>query len=177
MSSLVGARFGRTILVLLPVSTSDHSWPIEYSLPRGSDEVQAVCIPPRQQLGGQDRRLDLAVQGVQDGAVQPSLDGERYPEVQNSIASPNSLFGSMGLNGMTVLIATRQTHPSLMITETHPKVLCWHLLGEKYDYVGRRAAMDEALTDLLSVTVDSANEHEWDAALPWNAPGIRLCRE
>jgi hypothetical protein len=89
----------------------------------------------------------------------------RYPEVLNSVASPNSLFGSMGLGGMAVLIATRQTHPSLVITETHPKVLCRHLLGEKYDYAGRRAAMDEVLARLLGVSVDPANDHEWDAAL------------
>lgn len=57
----------------------------------------------------------------------------RYPEVENSVASPNSLLGSMGLGGMAVLIATRQTHTSTTVTETHPKVLCWHLLGKKYD--------------------------------------------
>ena len=31
----------------------------------------------------------------------------RYPEVRNSVASPNSLFGSMALNGMSVLMSLR----------------------------------------------------------------------
>jgi hypothetical protein len=90
---------------------------------------------------------------------------DRYPEVHSSIASPNSLRGSMGLGGMAVLIAARQAYPSLVVTETHPKVLYWHLLREKYDYVDRRAEMDEALAGLLALPVDPANEHEWDAAL------------
>src|SRR5665648_1036795 len=90
---------------------------------------------------------------------------ERYAGVLNSVASPNSLFGSMGLNGMAVLMAARESHPSLVITETHPKVLCLHLLGEKYDYVSRRAAMDTMLAGHLAIPSSPANDHEWDAAL------------
>jgi len=90
---------------------------------------------------------------------------DHYPEVESSVVSPNSLFGSMGLNGMAVLVVTQRSRPSLLITETHPKVLCRHLLGEKYDYVNKRTVMDEELTRGLGIPVDTANDHEWDAAV------------
>lgn len=90
---------------------------------------------------------------------------QRYGAVQNSVASPNSLFGSMGLNGMAVLVAVRSTRPDLLITETHPKVFYYHLSGQKYDYQQGRAEMDAALSATLGVPVVPATEHEWDAAL------------
>ena len=92
-------------------------------------------------------------------------DLPRYRAVQNSITSPNSLFGSMGLNGMAVLVAVRHRHPDLVITETHPKVVYYHFSGEKYDYENAKLLMDTTLGDRLGVTVAPANEHEWDAAL------------
>jgi hypothetical protein len=88
-----------------------------------------------------------------------------YEKVQNSITSPNSLFGSMGLNGMAVLMAARQRYPDLLITETHPKVLYYEVSGEKYDYENAKLLMDTFLANRLGVTVVPANEHEWDAAL------------
>ena len=90
---------------------------------------------------------------------------QRYPAVRNSIVTPNSLFGAMGLNGMATLLAVRLKRPDTLITETHPKVLYYHLSGEKYDYAHDKIAMDAALAAALGVTVTPATEHEWDAAL------------
>ncbi|MBB3059496.1 DUF429 domain-containing protein [Microbulbifer rhizosphaerae] len=58
----------------------------------------------------------------------------KYREVMNSVASPNSLYGSMGINGMSILVALRSQNASLAVTETHPKVLFHALTGKKYNY-------------------------------------------
>jgi Protein of unknown function (DUF429) len=90
---------------------------------------------------------------------------QRYKPVRASIVSPNSLSGSMGLNGMATLIAVRVRRPEILITETHPKVLYYHLSGQRYDYEHCKTAMDATLAAALGVTVTPATEHEWDAAL------------
>jgi hypothetical protein len=78
---------------------------------------------------------------------------EKCKQVRNSVVAPNSLFGSMGLNGMAVLVEAKRKFPGLVITETHPKVLCWQIFGHKYDYSGRKAVMDEALAGTLDLAV------------------------
>jgi hypothetical protein len=89
----------------------------------------------------------------------------QYMPVQGSVMTPNSLFGSMGLNGMAVLIAVRARFPDILNTETHPKVLCWCLTSQKHDYPGVNRAMDTALGGRLGIPLTSATEHEWDAAV------------
>ena len=89
----------------------------------------------------------------------------RYNAVRNSVMTPNGLFGSMSLNGMAVLIAARNRFTDLSVTETHPKVLYWHLSGKKHDYDTSKIGMDAVLTNVLGVSVAPANEHEWDAAI------------
>ena len=42
----------------------------------------------------------------------------KYKNITQSIISPNGLFGSMGMNGMAVLVSSRQAHPNISITET-----------------------------------------------------------
>jgi hypothetical protein len=71
----------------------------------------------------------------------------------------------MTMGGMAFLIAARQHSPLIPVTETHPKILSWHLSRAKYDYVAGRATMDAALRRILGFRVTPANEHEWDAAL------------
>lgn len=88
-----------------------------------------------------------------------------YVEVQNSIIAPNGLRGSMVLNGMAVLMAVKLNFPSVLITETHPKVLYWHLSSQRYGYTSSKIAMDKTLAHALGLDVAPATEHEWDAAL------------
>jgi hypothetical protein len=88
----------------------------------------------------------------------------QYPEVRPSIVSPNGMYGSMGLNGMSVLCVLRSISPGLVITETHPKVLHWALRRSKYDYGEGHNEMDGALTVELGINVQTTNDHEWDAA-------------
>ena len=89
----------------------------------------------------------------------------RYRAVQNSVMTPNGLFGSMGLNGMSVLIAARRRFSNVPITETHPKVLYWQLSGKKCEYETSKTAMDAFLAGLLGISVVPGTEHEWDAAI------------
>jgi hypothetical protein len=88
----------------------------------------------------------------------------RYPDVRNGVMTPNGLAGSMGLNGMSVLIAARRRFPDVMVVETHPKVPYWALERKKYNYESTRADMDRMLSQAYPATFAAENEHEWDAA-------------
>lgn len=90
---------------------------------------------------------------------------KRYPEVRGSIASSNSLYGAMAVNGMSALVALRAMLPDLLITETHPKVLHWHLRRAKYDFAASRAEMEQYLADELGCSIVTASDHEWDAGI------------
>jgi hypothetical protein len=43
-------------------------------------------------------------------------------------------YGAMALSGMAVLLAARNINRELFITETHPKILYWSLIQQRYDY-------------------------------------------
>ena len=91
---------------------------------------------------------------------------KRYPAVQNSIMSPNTLSGSMGLNGMSVLMEAVKRKPSVMLSETHPKVLYYALHEKRYNYVMNHEEMDSFLSSKLELSsVTTSNDHEWDAAI------------
>lgn len=90
---------------------------------------------------------------------------ERYTDIQQSIVSPNGLYGSMGINGMAVSISLRRTDPHLSISETHPKVLYRALEHKKYDYKSHSNEMDFALSRWLDLDVRTSNDHEWDAVV------------
>jgi hypothetical protein len=49
---------------------------------------------------------------------------DRYVAVRNGIMAPNALSGSVALNGMALFLEARRMFPKVLITETHPKVLC-----------------------------------------------------
>lgn len=90
---------------------------------------------------------------------------QRYPSITNSIASANSLYGSMGLNGMSVLLALRQRSNAINISETHPKVLWFELIGKKYDYESSSGEMNEYVGRELGLSLETKNDHEWDAVI------------
>ncbi|MFZ4440783.1 MAG: hypothetical protein ACOYOS_20390 [Syntrophales bacterium] len=102
---------------------------------------------------------------------------DRYGKVRSSIVSPNGLRGSMVLNGMTVLMQARLKFPGLPITETHPKILYWHLSNQKYGYTSSKVAMNKTLSHALGIDVSPTTEHEWDAALSTLAAlrGVTRC--
>lgn len=88
-----------------------------------------------------------------------------YPSVRASVVSPNGMYGSMALNGMSVLLALRAAMPNLPITETHPKVLYHALTEQKYNFQLNRDRMIAALSTWLGRPVAPDTEHEWDALL------------
>jgi hypothetical protein len=89
--------------------------------------------------------------------------------------TPNALAGSMGLNGMSVILATRRRLPEIAVVETHPKVLYWAICRRKHDYAGAQPAMEEALRHACGAAFTTANEHEWDAAISGYAAASGLC--
>lgn len=90
---------------------------------------------------------------------------KQYPEIRPSVASPNSLYGSMSINGMGLLVELRQQFGDIVISETHPKVIFYALTGQKYAYLKKRPFMEQLLTQRFSQSVVTNNEHEWDAAI------------
>ena len=100
---------------------------------------------------------------------------EQYPQVVNSVISPNSLYGAMALNGMAAMVALRSEGRDVAISETHPKVLYYALTGIPYDFSGNSANMIASLSQWLGIPVNVSNEHEWDAALSCHAvlEGVR----
>jgi hypothetical protein len=102
---------------------------------------------------------------------------DRYPARRNSVLCSNGLYGSMAVQGATLALRLRERWPSLLLTETHPKVLWEHISGG-VSYP-REPAIDHPgvqwLTEALEAAIDPRNEHEFDALLSgWAAD--RACR-
>jgi hypothetical protein len=55
---------------------------------------------------------------------------DTYKAARSSVISPNGLYGSMGIGGMALALRLRQRWPSIILNETHPKVLAYSLRGE-----------------------------------------------
>lgn len=71
----------------------------------------------------------------------------------------------MALNGMAALIAIRSSADVVLVTETHPKVLYWHLSGRKYDFVSNAATMKQDLSGWIGHEIECNTDDGWDAAL------------
>ncbi|MGJ8678471.1 MAG: DUF429 domain-containing protein [Akkermansiaceae bacterium] len=98
---------------------------------------------------------------------------ERYPEVQSSVVSSNSMHGAMSLNGAAFIHSVRSGKPASPITETHPKVLVYALTNRKhstYQTTRKRKNLLGTLVDLSvrEIKLDGdteTNDHGFDAAL------------
>ena len=90
---------------------------------------------------------------------------EQYPLVQNSVVNPNYLQGSMALNGLALMVKLRSACNSILISETHPKVLYFSLSGLRYDYETNQVAMNRHLSQWIGLPADTGNDHEWDAVV------------
>ncbi len=86
-----------------------------------------------------------------------------YPNVQNSVVSPNSLFGSMALQGMSMALSLKKRYSDILLNETHPKAQYYSVTGTPYDYENNKVIMDRWLLDNIGGTAQINNEHEWDA--------------
>jgi hypothetical protein len=88
-----------------------------------------------------------------------------YPEVANSIAAPNSLYGSMIVNGMVVKNWFFSRFPQSVVSETHPKVLYFAMTEQRYDWVNDSANMKHFLSECLGILCEPSNDHEFDSIL------------
>jgi hypothetical protein len=88
----------------------------------------------------------------------------KYRAVRSSIVAPNSLYGSMAIQGMAMAIRLRKNWPDIKLNETHPKVLYFAQTNRKYnfcdDLVRWLCEREECFVDWTP-----ANEHEWDALI------------
>lgn len=90
---------------------------------------------------------------------------DAYPAARSSVISPNGLYGSMGIGGMALAMRLRQRRPSVILNETHPKVLACSLRRELHGdadpaagiaWFAQHSGLDMTLID---------GEHEFDAAI------------
>jgi hypothetical protein len=86
-----------------------------------------------------------------------------YSSIKNSVVSPNSLMGSMAIQGMVMAISLKNQYENILLNETHPKAQYYALIGTLYDYNSNKANMDTWLLSTIGGTVLINNEHEWDA--------------
>jgi hypothetical protein len=121
------------------------------------------------------KRQTLGCYSRDDQAIlgSPVLSRDDLPRATHksarlSVASPNSLHGSMGLNGLTVGHVLREQWPQLVVTETHPQVLYLALAQDAWAYGEALTVMNAALLGWLNLepmhilgNLDS--EHKWDA--------------
>jgi hypothetical protein len=89
----------------------------------------------------------------------------KYPQVRNSVVNANHLQGSMALNGLAVMISLRGVTKNVLVSETHPKVLYYHLSGIKHNYQANQVAMNAQLTQWIGLATNTANDNEWDAVV------------
>lgn len=116
----------------------------------------------------------------------PERSRSKRLRVRDSVASPNSLHGSMSVSGMLALRRLRGQWPRLFVTETHPKVL-YHALrsrkGQVYVYLadGReRPPPKQVQAEYSDLTQRNAwlrtqmphasgvtprDDHQWDALI------------
>jgi hypothetical protein len=66
---------------------------------------------------------------------------QTYPKSAPSVASANSLYGAMAVGGMALAQRLRERWPSILLNETHPKVLIPALGGDRYADAAPEAAM------------------------------------
>lgn len=93
---------------------------------------------------------------------------EEYLTIQNSVISPNALFGSMAISGMALLLAVREKWPELTISETHPKVVYFALTQRKYQDDDRSIRTKQLMRLPEFKGTDFGNpqtDDEWDAVL------------
>lgn len=93
-----------------------------------------------------------------------------YIQAEKSVKSPNSLRGSMSINGAAVAMRLQQKFADLFITETHPKVLYYALTRVLYNFADRRGQMVKELLGWLGLTSESFDfkdktDDAWDALI------------
>ena len=96
-----------------------------------------------------------------DKRVREVLRVRKAPSPAGTVQHLNSLRGACLVQGVAAAILLRQHVPAILLTETHPKALLWHLkLAHR-----ERAPRDVRVDDVPGLHVESASdiEHVRDA--------------
>lgn len=93
-----------------------------------------------------------------------------YPLVAKSVVAPNSIFGSMAINGAAflTLLGPRLRSDVTMVTEVHPKVCYFALTGGKHAWVQDDPQMWDWLIaelDLEAPDCIGGRDHHFDAGM------------
>jgi hypothetical protein len=88
-----------------------------------------------------------------------------YPKSARSLATANSLYGAMAVGGMTLALRLREQWPSILLNETHRKVLIPALGGEQYADAAPEAAMAWFANHAGRDVSGARGGHELDALL------------
>lgn len=89
----------------------------------------------------------------------------KYRDCIHSVCPPNSLRGSMVINGIAVVLEIEKRFPDALITETHPKVLYVELAKKHYDYKTNQIQMNKEICCWINSQLSIDTDHEWDALI------------
>lgn len=95
---------------------------------------------------------------------------QTYPSVAKSVVAPNSIYGSMAINGAAflTLLGPRFRSDATMVTEVHPKVCFFALTGRKHTWINDDPQMwDWLLAELglESPEFVGGKDHHFDAGM------------
>jgi hypothetical protein len=103
---------------------------------------------------------------------------EKYPNALGSIMAPNSLYGAMIIGGVGLAIELKNIWPSLVLNETHPKVLYHALTKLPYPRKNLQLAINWLATQTqLNLSKPTPSEDEFDAILSAWATREALIRQ
>ena len=83
---------------------------------------------------------------------------KRYTAVPKSVLHVNSTYGSMVVQGAIFGIEARKFWPSVVLNESHPKVLHYALTGRKIDYA-------QPCLEIFNISINADSEHATDALI------------
>jgi len=90
---------------------------------------------------------------------------QRYAKAAGGVIAPNSLWGSMVMQGMALAMLIRRCWPEVRITETHPKMLYYACANCASRWETDREVMLQWLSAKLDCRCDAATDHEFDALM------------
>lgn len=83
---------------------------------------------------------------------------KKYPDMSKSVVSPNSLYGSMAVNGAAflTLLAPRFRSEVTMITEAHPKACFFAMTGKRHTWANDKSKMAAWLLKELGINAPAS---------------------
>ena len=99
-----------------------------------------------------------------DATVRRELRARGARSPGGTVQQLNSLRGACLVQGIAAALLLRRHDARMLITETHPKALLWHLGVAQRDHAPAAVTASD-LRPLMSFNVSPGSEHERDAAI------------